>query len=187
MGGRLDATNVTEPLASAIVSLDFDHQAYLGRTLSAIAREKAGVLRGGRTTILGPLAAPARRAIEARARATGARLVEAGRGVAWRAGAGGLEACTARGRYRGLRPLPGAHQRDNLLVALRMLEAAKAAGLPVNLRRVGAGGAGTRRPRPVGGGGRPPPPPPGRAHNPPVARGPCPHPRAPPPLRPPLL
>src|SRR5260370_5350445 len=172
MGGRLDATNVTEPLASAIVSLDFDHQAYLGRTLSAIAREKAGVLRGGRTTILGPLAAPARRAIEARARATGARLVEAGRGVAWRAGAGGLEACTARGRYRGLRPLPGAHQRDNLLVALRMLEAAKAAGLPVNLRRVGGGNGGTRRPRRPQGDGRRPPPPPVGGPKPPRARGP---------------
>src|SRR5262249_24328947 len=48
MGGRLDATNVADPLASAIVSVDFDHQAYLGRTLRAIAREKAGVLRRGR-------------------------------------------------------------------------------------------------------------------------------------------
>src|SRR5712691_13030246 len=81
MGGRLDATNVAEPLASAIVSIDFDHQAYLGRTLAAIAREKAGVLRGGRTTVLGPLTAQARRAIAARARAAGARLVDARRGT----------------------------------------------------------------------------------------------------------
>ena len=146
MGGRLDATNVAEPLASAIVSLDFDHQAYLGHTLPAIAREKAGVLRGGRTTVLGPLPAPARRAITARARATGARLLDAGRGVSWRTVAGGLEVSTPRGRYHGLRPLSGAHQRDNLLVALRLVEEAKGAGLPVKLRRVAAGIAGTRWP-----------------------------------------
>ncbi len=146
MGGRLDATNVAEPLASAIVSIDFDHQAYLGRTLAAIAREKAGVLRGGRTTVLGPLTAQARRAIAAGARVAGARLVDASRGVTLRVGAGGLEVSTSRGRYRGLRPLPGAHQRDNLLVALRLVEEARAAGLPVNLRRVAAGIAGTRWP-----------------------------------------
>jgi dihydrofolate synthase/folylpolyglutamate synthase len=73
MGGRLDATNVAEPLASAIVSIDFDHQAYLGTTLAAIAREKAGVLRRGRTTVVGPMPREARRAIATRARATLAR------------------------------------------------------------------------------------------------------------------
>ncbi len=56
LGGRLDATNVVEPLASAIVSVDFDHEVYLGRSLAAIAREKAGVLRAGRATVIGPLA-----------------------------------------------------------------------------------------------------------------------------------
>src|SRR5262245_32503904 len=40
MGGRLDATNVKDPLASAIVTLARDHEAYLGHTLTAIAREK---------------------------------------------------------------------------------------------------------------------------------------------------
>ena len=103
-------------------------------------------MRGGRTTVLGPLAPQARRALDARARASGARLVDARRGTALRAGAGGLEVSTARGRYRGLRPLPGAHQHDNLVVALRLIEEAKAAGLPVNLRRVAAGIAATRWP-----------------------------------------
>src|SRR5262245_8395916 len=79
MGGRLDATNAAEPLASAIVSLDYDHQDYLGETLPEIAREKAGVLRPRRATVLGPLPAPARRAIAARARGGGAPP-ERGRG-----------------------------------------------------------------------------------------------------------
>ena len=146
MGGRLDATNVTEPLASAIVSIDFDHEAYLGTTLAAIAREKAGVLRRGRTTVVGPMPGEARRAIAARARAVGARLVDARRGVTIREGSGGLDLRTPGTRYRALRPLPGAHQRDNLLVAVRLLEEAKAAGLAVDLRRAAEASRATRWP-----------------------------------------
>jgi dihydrofolate synthase/folylpolyglutamate synthase len=146
MGGRLDATNVAEPLASAIVSIDFDHQAYLGTTLAAIAREKAGVLRRGRTTVVGPMAREARRSIATRAQAVGARLVDARRGVILREGSGGLDVRTPGARYRALRPLRGAHQRDNLLVALRLLEAAKAAGLGVDLRRAAEAIRATRWP-----------------------------------------
>jgi dihydrofolate synthase/folylpolyglutamate synthase len=146
MGGRLDATNVAEPLASAIVSIDFDHQAYLGTTLAAIAREKAGVLRRGRTTVVGSMPREARRAIATRARAVGARLVDARRGVVVRAGSGGLDVRTPVARYRALHPLPGAHQHDNLLVALRLVEVAKAAGLALDLRRAAEGIETTRWP-----------------------------------------
>jgi dihydrofolate synthase/folylpolyglutamate synthase len=45
LGGRLDATNVVEPLISVITDISLDHTAWLGDTLSAIAREKAGILR----------------------------------------------------------------------------------------------------------------------------------------------
>ena len=137
LGGRLDATNACEPLASAIVTIDYDHQAWLGETLAAIAREKAGVLRPGRTTVLGPLPAAARRAIESRARATGARLVSAPAGARLTKRAGGrVDLVTSARRCPGLRPLPGRHQRDNLLVAVRLLEAAAAAGLPVDFGRL---------------------------------------------------
>jgi len=133
MGGRLDATNVVDPAASAIVSVDLDHEAYLGRTLGAIAREKAGVLRSGRTTVLGPLAPEARDALAERARALGARLVDARSGMKVRQRADVLDVETPRGTYRGLRPLPGGHQVDNVLVAIRLLEEARAAGLACDL------------------------------------------------------
>ena len=130
LGGRLDATNVSEPLASAVVSVALDHEVYLGRTLAAIAREKAGVMRPGRATVIGPLPAEARRAVLARARAIGARVVEAeGRRLAV-----------------SLRPLPGAHQRDNLRVAIRLLEEARRAGVPVDLRALPGAIARTRWP-----------------------------------------
>ena len=45
MGGRLDATNVVDPLISVIADISLDHQKYLGDTISEIAREKAGIIR----------------------------------------------------------------------------------------------------------------------------------------------
>jgi dihydrofolate synthase/folylpolyglutamate synthase len=139
MGGRLDATNVTEPLASAIVSIDYDHEAFLGRTLPKIAREKAGIMREGRATVLGPLPPVAREAIEGEARAHGARLVTARDGVRLTASGRGLTVVTPRARYAALHPLAGAHQVDNLVVSLRLIEEARAAGLRVSLRRVAKG------------------------------------------------
>jgi dihydrofolate synthase/folylpolyglutamate synthase len=147
LGGRLDATNVVEPAASAIVSIDFDHEVYLGRTLAAIAGEKAGVMRKGRPTVIGPLPDEARGRVLARSREVGARLVEAGRGArvalartrgpASRVGAP-FDLRTPRATYHGLRALPGAHQRDNLLVAIRLLEEAGREGVSVDLRRLSA-------------------------------------------------
>jgi dihydrofolate synthase / folylpolyglutamate synthase len=154
LGGRLDATNVADPVASAIASIDFDHQVYLGRTLAAIAREKAGVMRRGRPTIVGPLPVEALRAVRARARETGARVVRASDGARFtdvgRASSGGraeaVDLRTPTAVYAGLRPLPGAHQRDNLLVAIRMLEEARQEGVPVDVRRVAGAVARTRWP-----------------------------------------
>jgi dihydrofolate synthase/folylpolyglutamate synthase len=51
MGGRLDATNVTEPRVAVITPIDLDHQEYLGSTLAQIAGEKAGVIKRGRPVV----------------------------------------------------------------------------------------------------------------------------------------
>ena len=47
MGGRLDATNVLLPEASVITSINYDHSEFLGNTISAIAEEKAGIIKDG--------------------------------------------------------------------------------------------------------------------------------------------
>jgi dihydrofolate synthase/folylpolyglutamate synthase len=47
MGGRLDATNVVEPLVSIITDISLDHQKFLGNTVGEIAREKVGIIRPG--------------------------------------------------------------------------------------------------------------------------------------------
>lgn len=54
LGGRLDATNIVDPLISVITDIDFDHQNFLGNTLPEIAREKAGILRPKGTVVLLP-------------------------------------------------------------------------------------------------------------------------------------
>jgi dihydrofolate synthase/folylpolyglutamate synthase len=53
MGGRLDAVNVVDPDVAVVVSIGLDHQEYLGSTLEAIGREKAGIFRPGRPAVLG--------------------------------------------------------------------------------------------------------------------------------------
>ncbi len=54
MGGRLDATNVVDPLLSVITDISLDHTEWLGTTIAAITREKAGILRPGGTLITLP-------------------------------------------------------------------------------------------------------------------------------------
>jgi len=54
MGGRLDATNIVDPLISIITDISLDHQEWLGPTITDIAREKAGILRRGGTLVTLP-------------------------------------------------------------------------------------------------------------------------------------
>jgi len=54
LGGRLDATNIVEPVLSVITDIALDHQDYLGPTIAEIAREKAGILREGGTLVTLP-------------------------------------------------------------------------------------------------------------------------------------
>ncbi len=54
MGGRLDATNVVEPVVSVITDIALDHQKFLGDTITQIAREKAGIIRAGGVVVTLP-------------------------------------------------------------------------------------------------------------------------------------
>ena len=58
LGGRLDATNVISPELAVITTIGYDHMEILGDTLEKIAREKAGIVKGGVPFIAGPKAAP---------------------------------------------------------------------------------------------------------------------------------
>ena len=51
LGGRLDSTNVVDPLISIITNISKDHEAYLGKTILKIAREKAGIIKKGKPLV----------------------------------------------------------------------------------------------------------------------------------------
>ena len=77
MGGRLDATNIVEPVLSVITDIALDHQDYLGNTIAEIAREKAGILRPGGTLITLPQHPDANQAIGEAALALDVRAISA--------------------------------------------------------------------------------------------------------------
>ncbi|MFC1733853.1 bifunctional folylpolyglutamate synthase/dihydrofolate synthase [candidate division KSB1 bacterium] len=53
MGGRLDSTNVINPLLTVITNISFDHTKFLGNTLEKIASEKAGIIKTNTPVIIG--------------------------------------------------------------------------------------------------------------------------------------
>lgn len=117
LGGRLDATNVVKPLVTAITAIDFDHEAYLGHTIEAIAGEKAGILKPGAVAVFARQRPEVEAVLEARARELGVR-VERAKEFEIR----DLE-IDARGcSFNGLRcPLAGEHQVDNAVTAVMVL------------------------------------------------------------------
>ncbi|MDP8261792.1 MAG: folylpolyglutamate synthase/dihydrofolate synthase family protein [Candidatus Ancaeobacter aquaticus] len=76
LGGRLDATNVVKPLLSVITPIGYDHTHILGKTLAAIAREKAGIIKKNGTVVVAQQRPSALKEIIARARANNARCVD---------------------------------------------------------------------------------------------------------------
>jgi dihydrofolate synthase / folylpolyglutamate synthase len=81
MGGRLDATNIVEPILSVITDIDLDHQKFLGDTIAAIAGEKAGILRPGVAAVSLPQHPEANQVLVQRIAALGARPVNAARNL----------------------------------------------------------------------------------------------------------
>jgi dihydrofolate synthase/folylpolyglutamate synthase len=127
LGGRLDATNVlADPAACGIAQLGLDHQAFLGDTVEAIAREKAGIAKAGRPLVTQDYGDALNAVVRDAVQAVGAALQVAG--VDWAFGNGpGPDHVThrgAKGEVVTLRPtLAGDHQVANLALAIAMLRA----------------------------------------------------------------
>src|ERR1700675_3156138 len=76
LGGRLDSTNIVVPEVAVIMSIDFDHENFLGHSIEEIAGEKAGIIKPG-AWVVSSAARPEARAVLARRSAEmSARLVE---------------------------------------------------------------------------------------------------------------
>jgi dihydrofolate synthase / folylpolyglutamate synthase len=125
LGGRFDATNVVDrPAACAITSISMDHMDFLGNTLTAIAGEKAGILKRGVPAATGLQAEEARAVLQAEADALGVPLLCRGRDWAVEPAEGGLRYTDSLGTLHLPRPaLPGPHQMDNAGIAIAALRA----------------------------------------------------------------
>ncbi|MFP6854933.1 MAG: bifunctional folylpolyglutamate synthase/dihydrofolate synthase, partial [Opitutales bacterium] len=76
LGGRLDATNVVEPILSIITSVGLDHVAHLGNDLRSIAKEKAGIVKPNAPVVIGRMPAEAKEEILEIASGREARVFE---------------------------------------------------------------------------------------------------------------
>lgn len=132
LGGRLDSTNVIDPVAAGVTTIDYDHTEYLGDTLELIAAEKAGIFKRHRPAVIGEsdralAAVLAHHASEAEARpiwlvADECRVSDVAVGPE-----GTTFTLTTRDARQSMRtPLVGRHQAENAAFAFTLLSAAGA-------------------------------------------------------------
>jgi dihydrofolate synthase/folylpolyglutamate synthase len=149
MGGRLDATNIVDPLISVITDISLDHTEWLGSTIAAITREKAGILRRGGTLVTLPQHPEANQVLGEVSAELGLRAVNAAAYMpAGRTGVAGpyrVEALGARVEVES--PLTGSHQQRNIALAIATaVELASAHGFPVTPAAIADGIRHTRWP-----------------------------------------
>lgn len=110
LGGRFDATNVLTPDISAITSISLDHEKHLGKTISSIAFEKAGIAKRNVPLVMGRMSKEAADRIRQTAFDVGAPVIDA-------------HATTTDRQYPPLKlSLAGRHQIENAAVAVSILE-----------------------------------------------------------------
>jgi dihydrofolate synthase/folylpolyglutamate synthase len=132
LGGRLDATNIVEPILSILTDIALDHQEYLGDTIAKIAREKAGILRSHGKVVTLPQHPEANHVITEATHALDVRVIDASEYLPDR----GFEAdfdendpsaplrpnhyeiSLGGERLRVHSPLAGEHQQRNLALAI---------------------------------------------------------------------
>jgi dihydrofolate synthase/folylpolyglutamate synthase len=124
LGGRLDATNVVNPLTVAITPISYEHTQKLGSTLREIAAEKAGIIKNkGSVVISAPQEEEARQVIRARCFEVGSRLYEVDKDIFYDIKKSGFDVRGIFDKYPDLKiRLPGKHQLINAAVAVGVIE-----------------------------------------------------------------
>lgn len=155
MGGRLDSTNVCQPIVSVITSISFDHMRQLGNTLAAIAGEKAGIIKPAIPVVSGVASGEAQQVIERVCREKGSALRQIGRDFFardYRIHRGTLQGGAVaefdyeymgNGEPGRLEKLPltllGRHQAHNAAVSLAAIQLVDGLGFPVSEEAIRAG------------------------------------------------
>jgi dihydrofolate synthase / folylpolyglutamate synthase len=142
LGGRLDATNVVEPLVSIVTRISIDHQYQLGRTIDKIAYEKAGIIKPGVPVVTVEQEEDALRVITEAAEKKNSPLWVINKNVNFSARVESspeygphTRICvdTDTSMYHHIRvPLPGEHQAENLAMALAAIDQLKRMGYEID-------------------------------------------------------
>jgi dihydrofolate synthase/folylpolyglutamate synthase len=149
MGGRLDATNIVDPLISIVTDISLDHTEWLGPTIAAITKEKAGILRRKGTMITLPQHPEANQVLGEVAAELGVRTVNAGVYMplagAHATGAYSIEALGEQVVVDS--PLAGDHQHRNVALAIAAaVELESAHGFAITPASIASGIRQTRWP-----------------------------------------
>ncbi len=120
LGGRLDATNVVTPEICVITPIDYDHENFLGKTIEAIAGEKAGILKPGVPAVIAPQRPDAEAVLLRRAEELGCEVLRAA-DVPFDVSShrDGIQVAIEDRLFDC--PLPGAHQAQNVVTAVLAL------------------------------------------------------------------
>jgi dihydrofolate synthase / folylpolyglutamate synthase len=150
MGGRLDATNIVEPILSVITDIDLDHQKFLGDSIAEIAREKAGILRPAVTAITLPQHPEANQVLGECMISLGVRAVNATRNMACVSPQAStlVQNSTLETRFQLsvlgkeveiISPLLGRHQLRNLALAITAAEELAAQAFHITAESIARG------------------------------------------------
>ncbi|HEY3770645.1 MAG TPA: folylpolyglutamate synthase/dihydrofolate synthase family protein [Candidatus Angelobacter sp.] len=156
LGGRLDATNISDPCISVITDIDFDHQMFLGNTLPEIAREKAGIIRAKGTVVLLPQHPVVNETLGTEIMGRDAHAISAVKYVPPLTPGADCEMAGAAGNKFPLAvmgeeitvdfPLAGRHQLRNLALAITAAEQLNQCGFKISAKNIEQGIRMTRWP-----------------------------------------
>jgi dihydrofolate synthase/folylpolyglutamate synthase len=141
LGGRLDSTNVVDPLFSIITNISKDHEAYLGKSILKIAMEKAGIIKKGRPLITAATQPQVLRLFSKICREKGSPYFRVGKEFRYvLTGDGDFHYEGLQRKLWGLHlNLRGSHQIINATTALGALEVLEDLGYPVSIDAMVAG------------------------------------------------
>ena len=145
LGGRLDATNVCEPLISTITHIDYDHIDKLGDSLGEIAREKGGIIKPEGIVISSNQYEEAYNEIKSMADEKNSLIYSVGREISYKIVKSDIKGVTfnLKGIYYNYKNLHtsllGRHQADNAATAITTIEALKIRGVNISEKAIRAG------------------------------------------------
>ena len=130
MGGRLDSTNVVDPVLSILTPVGLDHQTFLGATLEAVAGEKAGILHEEQLALMAPQRSEVRQVLVSEAASKKVELTELDAStIQCRGSADGKYTFGFHGAEYTL-SMCGRHQVENAALAIQAFELLEGARIP---------------------------------------------------------